>query len=251
MVPATMVSRFASEKTLSTHDQIARALGSEILRGVHAPGANLPPEPDLLARFAISRTVLREVIKTLAAKGFVVSRTRVGTWVQDPVHWNFFDADVLAWKVSLGMDQRFRRDLAEMRRAVEPKAASLAANRRTREDLAELRRCIAVMAERGHSRRSFAEADLNFHLAVGAASQNPLMRSVAAVIEAALIASFSLSSPVDQPQLQADTVIAHAAIVDAIEAGNGEAAALAMLAVIDDGFERIEAEIAADPAATP
>lgn len=220
---------------------MARSLGVEILAGVHAPGMVLPSEPDLLARFQVSRTVLREALKTLAAKGLVVSKTRVGTKVLDPVRWNLFDADVLAWKVSQGLDPVFRLHLAEIRRALEPQAAALAASRRTPENLAELRRCVALMRQADHSRRSFAEADLDFHLAVGAASGNPLMRSVAALIETALVAAFSLSSPVDRAELHAHTVEAHEAIVDAIEARDAQAAAEAMLGVIAAGYERVQA----------
>jgi DNA-binding FadR family transcriptional regulator len=128
---------------------------------------------------------------------------------------------------------------------VEPRAAALAAERATAEDVTELRRCIEAMRSDGHSRRSFAEADLDFHLAVGAASKNPLMRSMAAVIEAALIASFSLSSPVDRRDLQDSTSDAHERIVDAIAERDPEAAARAMLGVIDIGHDRIESELGA------
>jgi DNA-binding FadR family transcriptional regulator len=234
--------RLGSERTLSSHDQIVRVLGTEILLGVHRPGANMPPEPELLNRFQVSRTVLREVIKTLAAKGMVVSKTRVGTRVLDPVNWNFFDAEVLSWKVADGMDAEFRRNLVEIRRAVEPRAAALAAERATDEDIAELRRAIAAMRAEGHTRRSFAEADLQFHLAIGAASKNPLMRSMAAVVEAALLASFSLSSPLERREQQQEVTDAHEQIVDAIVGQDSAAAAAAMLKVIDLGNDRIEAE---------
>ncbi|WP_040849575.1 FadR/GntR family transcriptional regulator, partial [Nitrospirillum viridazoti] len=110
----------------------------------------------------------------------------------------------------------------------------------TPEQLADMRRAVARMAEPGHNRRSFAEADLAFHVAVSAASGNPMMRSLAAVIEAALLASFSLSSPVDETVLQQEVVDSHAAIADAIEAGDSAAAAHAMLAVIDSGFGRLD-----------
>ncbi|CAN5260789.1 FadR/GntR family transcriptional regulator [soil metagenome] len=236
-------ARLHSDKALSSHDQIARAIGSEILRGVYAPGANLPPEQDLLDRFGVSRTVLREVSKTLSAKGLVVAKTRVGTKVLDPVHWNYFDADLLGWKVSLGLDHEFRQSLVEIRRAIEPPAAALAAERRTEADLVVLRRTLAVMAQPNHGRLSFAEADLEFHLAIGAASGNPLMRSIAAVIETALLAAFQLSSPADDLALHGTTVDQHAAILDAIEQGDAVAAAARMLSVINDGHERIEREL--------
>jgi DNA-binding FadR family transcriptional regulator len=225
---------------MSSHDQIAAILGTEILRGTHLPGDNMPPEPALIERFQVSRTVMREVMKTLAAKGFVVSKTRIGTRVRDPVHWNFFDADVLAWRVRIGLDDEFMRSLTEIRRALEPAAAALAAKRRTAGDIARLRGHVNVMGRSGHSRQSFAEVDLDFHLAIAAASGNPLMRSVASVIEAALVASFAHSSPVDDGSDHEVTVNGHAAIVDAIESGDEQAAAQAMLKVIDIGVRRID-----------
>ena len=224
---------------MSSHDQIAAVLGTEILRGIHRPGENMPPEADLIERFQVSRTVLREVMKTLTAKGFVASKTRVGTRVLDPVNWNYFDAEVLAWRVGMGLDDEFRLSLTEVRRALEPVAAALAARRRSAADILALRDHVASMGRSGHTRQSFAEADLQFHLAIGTAAGNPLMRSVAGVIEAALVASFSQSSPVDDWSDHENTVNTHAAIVDAIEARDEQAAAAAMLQAIDIGFRRI------------
>jgi DNA-binding FadR family transcriptional regulator len=142
--------------------------------------------------------------------------------------------------VKNGLDDEFRQSLTEIRRAVEPAAAALAAQRRSAKDLATLRKCLSAMGRKDHTRLSFAEADLDFHLAIGSASGNPLMRSVASVIEAALIASFSQSSPVDSTSDLANTVNSHAAIVDAIEKRDDSAAAAAMLKVIDIGVERIQ-----------
>ena len=85
-----------------------------------------------------------------------------------------------------------------------------------------------------------SEVDLDFHLAIGTACGNPLMRSIANVIEAALVASFSMSSPVDDASDHEVTSNSHAAIVDAIEARDEAAAAAAMLKVIDIGVRRID-----------
>jgi DNA-binding FadR family transcriptional regulator len=233
------LSRLAVERAMSSHDQIAAVLGTEILKGIHRPGAKMPPEPELIERFQVSRTVMREVIKTLTAKGFVASKTRIGTRVLDPGNWNYFDADVLAWRVRMGLDDEFRLSLTEVRRAIEPVAAGLAARRRTPADIIALRDHVALMGRSDHTRQSFAAADLEFHLTIGAASGNPLMRSVAGVIEAALVASFSQSSPVDEWSDHENTVNTHAAIVDAIEARDEQAAATAMLEAIDIGYRRI------------
>jgi DNA-binding FadR family transcriptional regulator len=141
----------------------------------------------------------------------------------------------------MGLDDEFRMSLTEVRRAIEPVAAGLAARRRTSADIVALRGHVAVMGRSGHTRQSFADADLNFHLAVGAASGNPLIRSVGGVIEAALVASFSQSSPVDDANDHEHTVNTHAAIVDAIEARDEQAAATSMLQAIDMGYRRINA----------
>lgn len=229
-----------TDATLSSHDQVARALGGEILSGVYPPGAKLPSEADMLNRFGVSRTVLREAFKTLTAKGLIVSKTRVGTTVLDSAQWNFFDADVLAWKVAQGFDIPFIRDLAAIRVAIEPAAARSAAQHATPEDIAIMRSSVARMAAATGSASDFAEADLEFHKAVGQASGNVLMRSLAAVIETALLASFRMSSPVRETEVHDESVRGHSRIVDAIEAGDGEAAAQAMHVIIGHGVERIE-----------
>src|SRR5690606_11095769 len=123
--------RLHSDRARSSHDIIARTIGKQILAGIHAPGTNLPREAVLLKRFSISRTVLREVMKTLSAKGLVVLKTRIGTRVLNSSSWNLFDSDLLAWRVDMGLDDEFRRALTEIRLAVEPAAAALAARRRT------------------------------------------------------------------------------------------------------------------------
>ena len=229
---------FRVSKSRSKHDMIACALGQEILRGIHAPGANLPAEADLLSRFGASRTVLREAMKTLAAKGLVVLKTRVGTRVLNSSNWNFFDAELLAWSAAIGVDAQLRRSLTEIRRAVEPAAAALAAQRRSRAEIARLRECVRRMAQSSENPESFAKADLEFHLMIGVASGNPLMRSLAAVIEAALVASFQENMPLAGDDL-AETARSHDAIVDGIEARDAAVASAAMLRVIDLGQARI------------
>ena len=246
-IDIVQMRRFPSDRALSGHAQVTRVLGAEILAGVYPPGANLPAEAELLARFQISRTVLREVLKTLAAKGLIASKTRVGTRVLDPSHWSFFDPDILSWKVSLGLDEAFRTNLTEIRQAIEPLAAALAAGRRTAQDLLDLREAVEAMRSSEHTPQSFAEADLRFHLAVSGASGNPLVRSIGGVIEAALIASFALTSPTADPKQQAHTVGLHEAIVDAIEAKEPDRARQAMLAVIDAGVARNAARGAQKP----
>lgn len=242
--------RLHTDKARSSHDIIAREVGKEILGGLHPPGATLPAESVLMSRFGVSRTVLREVMKTLSAKGLVVLKTRVGSRVLNSSSWNFFDAELLAWRVELGLDEEFRNALTEIRLAFEPFAAGLAAARRTDGHLAQLRDCVQRMTESLGDRDKFAEADLEFHQLIGVASGNPMMRSLAAVIEAALFASFSQNTPVgDRGDLDA-TAASHRAVVNAIAAGSAMRANAAMTAVIRLGQARIASKKRAKPVAS-
>jgi DNA-binding FadR family transcriptional regulator len=220
-----------------TQAEMAQALGTAILDGTYAVGATLPNEADLMLRFGVSRTVVREVIKTLAAKGLVASKTKVGTRVLDDSHWNMFDADLLGWRVVLGLDAAFLKHLFEIRLAIEPAAARLAAERHDADDLRRLRALVARMLDSDHDPVSFAAVDVDFHLAVTEASRNPFMRSIGAVIQAALMHSFTLVSPVGE-EARRSTSEAHGRIVEAIAAGDAESAAAAMIAVIGNGMRR-------------
>lgn len=220
----------------SAHGLVTRSIGLGIVRGEFPVGAILPANEELMGRFGVSRTALREALQTLAAKGLIAAKTRIGTRVLAERHWNAFDADILAWRLEVGLDTRFLRHLFEIRQAIEPSAAALAALRRTDEDLARMADALAGM--RGIApldRDGFTDVDLAFHHAVLDASGNPFMRSVGTVIEAALAAAFTLSSPVDSPAALASSADQHEAIYRAIERRDPEAASRSMTVVIDQG----------------
>lgn len=219
--------------TRSHHDQVARTLGNEILSGTLPPGTKLA-EAEVLARFEISRTVLREVMKTLKAKGFVAAKPRVGTTVLESTHWNFFDADVLGWKVDQGLDFAFLTDLAEVRMAIGAAAARAAAVRRSATDIADMRKNLAAMRAAEGNETAFSDADLAFRQAVARASGNKLLGSLSGVIETTLAASFQMQ----QVAGRGSGTEAHARLADAIETGDGEQAARAMRGIIGEGFAR-------------
>src|SRR5271169_4809066 len=83
------------ERNLS--DQVAAALGREIVRGLHPPGSQLPNAAEMCARFKVSRTALREAYSLLSAKALIAARPKTGTRVRPRQEWNLFDPDVLAW----------------------------------------------------------------------------------------------------------------------------------------------------------
>lgn len=216
----------------SVQGVVTKALASLILKGEIPEGAVLPNEAELMTRFGMSRTVLRESIKTLSAKGLVEARPKIGTRVLAAQRWQMFDPDILAWRMALGIDARFMTELFEIRQVIEPAAAALASARRQPAHLDRMRAALAIMGQAGQTAQGFADADLAFHLAVLDASANSMMRGIGAVIETALATSFMLSSPVNDPVRHRNTIAKHCMIADAVEAGDQLRASSAMESVI-------------------
>jgi DNA-binding FadR family transcriptional regulator len=221
----------------TSHSHVVNELGKAIVGGTYPVGSILPGDGELAELFQVSRTVLREAMKTLSAKGLVVPRARIGTRVTESRQWNMFDADVLAWHMDRGIDRDFVLHLCEMRLSFEPYAASLAAQRASSENVAKL----LALAEDMSSAGSHAElimADLRFHLSVLQASENPFMYGVGTLIEAALIGAFGLSSP-DTPSQEFERIgNSHKEIAEAIARHDAEAAAEGMRQVILTGRDQ-------------
>jgi DNA-binding FadR family transcriptional regulator len=110
-----------------------------------------------------------------------------------------FDADILGWCLERGVNRSFLESLFQIRQALEPLGAALAALNRSDDDIGTITAAWKAMCRSDHSRDSFTRADLAFHRAILVASGNPFLHSMGAVIEAALAASFTISSPVDDP----------------------------------------------------
>jgi DNA-binding FadR family transcriptional regulator len=228
----------ASDPGRSQTAHVLREIGLAIVSGRYPQQSILPGDAELMAQFGVSRTVLREAMKTLAGKGMIKAKARIGTRVRDKSAWNLFDADVLIWHAQSGFDDAFLHYLLEMRMALEPEAAALAAARRTPLHLQQLYGWVDRMGIDGVSRAEFVEADLNFHLTVANAAANPFLRSISTLIEVALVALLTVSSPVDEPVGHRRSVAAHRAIADAIARREPDRAREAMRAVIEEGMER-------------
>jgi len=169
-------------------------LGSRILRGDLKPGETLPNEVELGRELGASRTVVREAVKSLAAKGLLEPRTRTGTRVLEPIHWNLLDLDVPGWRYAAMPHTQFFRELFEIRRMIEPAAAALAAERATGADLALLEQAYRAMEAVDHGSDAAIEADLRFYRAILAGSHNDLLLQMGGLISVWLRASFRIST---------------------------------------------------------
>src|SRR5512147_179845 len=105
------------------HFAAAEQIGQRILRGDYAPGTVLPNEAEWCKRLHMSRSVVREAMKMLNAKGLVTSRPKVGTRVEPRERWNLFDREVLLWYAATSGREGMLVSLQQMRRIFEPEAA--------------------------------------------------------------------------------------------------------------------------------
>jgi DNA-binding FadR family transcriptional regulator len=221
------------------HGELVHDIGVRILRGELEPGDPLPTEGEATGG-TVSRTVVREAIKVLAAKGLVEARPKTGTQVRERRYWNLMDPDVLTWRLEAKPGDDFFVDVFELRRLLEPAAAGLAAARASPEEVEELERALAGMAAAVDDRDTYLVADLRFHSLILDACHNELLANLGGTLRAVFRASFARTLPIAR-----ETIGQHAAISAAIREGDSPAAERAMLALIDLTAASLEAELPA------
>ena len=217
------------------HGRVVNELGMRIVSGAWAIGAHLPNEDELAAELGVSRTVVREAIKALQAKGLVEVRPKTGTRVRPRRAWHLLDADVVAWQFADMERAEDLRELYEIRSSIAAAAARLAATRRTDEQLAEIeadQRRIDAAAAEPLARQN---AELDFHDAVTDAAQNSLLAHIGAMVRVALEAAASRASPAADDE----SVALRLAVIDAIRTRDADAAEKAMRILVDLGWEAI------------
>ena len=212
------------------------AIGRAIVVGDY-DGATFPTEAELAKQHGVSRSVTREAVKMLTAKGLLSARPRQGTTVQPTTSWNLFDTDVLRWLLERQFSIDLLRQFNELRVAIEPEAAALAARVATADDIERVNAGLKRMerAERGDD--DALESDIAFHVAVLRASRNPFYAQFRDVVSTALRTSIRFTNRVKG---RTANVADHAAVRDAIVAGNPEKARKAMRALISDVLELID-----------
>jgi DNA-binding FadR family transcriptional regulator len=226
--------------------QVAQELGQRIVRGDYSPGDALPSEADLAAELEVSRTVVREALKVLGAKGLIRSRPRVGPVVQPRRSWERLDSDILAWSLHGEQLKVFLDQLTEVRRIVEPDAARLAATRATYEELEHISTTFSAMEAAVANPDAFLEHDLAFHGAIIEAAHNDLLVGLLVTLRNGLVASRAVSTAVlrqDTPataQARATALALHRTVLDALRARDGQRAHDAMVHLLGAVHTAIE-----------
>jgi DNA-binding FadR family transcriptional regulator len=213
------------------HHRTTDQLGEEICRGVFKPGEILPAEPILGERLGVSRIVVREVIKTLAAKGMVEVRRKTGTIVLEPSNWSLFDPEVIAWRARTAtLDGSMAQELMELRRIVEPAACRFAAERITDEERVTLRQALDAMQRAIDGDGDYVAADLLFHTTILKACRNQFVQQMQNAMAAILRTSFEIVSAT--PGGPTHSLPMHTALCVAIEQGDADAAERAARTII-------------------
>jgi len=216
----------------NVHGNAVDYLGSAIVAGRFGPGGALPPEPQLCEELGVSRTVVRESVKSLVARGLIQTGPKVGTRVRPGNVWNWFDPDVIAWQARAGLTAEFIRDLQDLRLIFEPAATRLAAQRATAQDIAELESAYAGMVEAVESAGDYVQSDLRFHQGMIRASHNRMLETMEQALGALLRTSFEIATT--RKNGPRDSLPMHRAVLDALIAHDPDRAEQAIRALIDD-----------------
>jgi DNA-binding FadR family transcriptional regulator len=210
-------------------DEVAGQLLAMVTDGGHPPGSRLPPEAVLAEQTHVSRLTLREAVRVLRDKGVLSVEHGRGTFVNPPARWVALDPALLRSRAELeGGSAQSAQQITETRRIVEVGAVELAAQRRGEADLVRLRSCIERM-QHAHERGDIVEfsvADVDFHDGLMTAACNPYLAALLQPIKA-LVQEVRLQTSIE-PEMRLTAVAAHVAILDAVAAGDEDAACRSM-----------------------
>jgi DNA-binding FadR family transcriptional regulator len=215
------------------HGSVLSALGVSVVSGRLGPGTVLTLE-GLCAEYAVSRSVAREAVRVLESMGLLTSRRRVGVTVLPRSSWNVFDPRVIRWRLDSSdrVDQLL--SLSELRRGVEPVAASLAALRATPEQCRTLAAAVSDMEVLGRAGdlEPYLVADQVFHRTLLTASGNEMLASLGDVVTEVLTGRTHHGMMPDRPNPGA--IALHDDVARAVRAGDAPGAERAMRAIIDE-----------------
>ncbi|WP_431953606.1 FadR/GntR family transcriptional regulator [Actinacidiphila sp. bgisy167] len=219
--------RAAGSRGRGLHGQLVQQLGQMIVSGDLGADRPLVPE-EIGQRFEVSRTVVRESLRVLEAKGLVSARPNVGTRVRPVSDWNLLDPDIIEWRAFGPQRDDQRRELFELRWTIEPLAARLAAGH-GREDvqqrLMDMTDIMAHAVGQGDG-LTFSRADAEFHALLLQVAGNRMLEHLSGIVSAALQVSGGPVTGCERPGEH--SVALHARVVEALAASDGAEAETAM-----------------------
>lgn len=196
----------------------------------------------LAERFGVSRTLMRDVLRSLEEKGLIERKPQAGTRPRSIQHWNLLDDEMLAWCCESMPQRRFYFSLLELRMVIEPQAVALAATRANEEEIQLIVNAFNSMVSQDESGPSIdSEGDIAFHQAIIKASGNIFISQFGGIVRAALHHTIYMS--VRAAADHAESIESHRKLLEAIERRNPEQAYVEMSRVLrrtmlDMGIEK-------------
>lgn len=178
----------------------------------------LPSEGEMALKLDVSRSTIREAVRSLEVRGFVKRRHGKGVQVSN----NSIEVMTRSLEDMLAIEEDVFDDLLEIRMVLEPVCAQLAASSRSDGDLTALAEWIHIMEEEGISDEEYYKADLGFHMAIAKASGNRIHLAIITAYTPILL-EMLLHSTVSQHRLEKEFHY-HRNILQAIEEKNAELA---------------------------
>lgn len=232
--------RAAGSRGRGLHGQLVQQLGQMIVSGDLGADRPLVPE-EIGQRFEVSRTVVRESLRVLEAKGLVSARPNVGTRVRPVSDWNLLDPDIIEWRAFGPQRDDQRRELNELRWTIEPLAARLAAghgHEDVQQRLVDLVEIMSHALAQGDA-LTFSRADAEFHALLIQVAGNRMLDHLSGIVSAALQVSGGPATGCERPTEA--SVAQHARIVDGLGSGDGAVAegAMRQLLTVHPEVERV------------
>ncbi|MGB2866861.1 MAG: FadR/GntR family transcriptional regulator [Bacteroidota bacterium] len=227
---------------------VATSIEDAIRKRQLSPGGRLPTEQQLCAQFGVSRTSVREALRTLSAKGLVTVTKGKGIFVKAP------SAEAVTTPMHLYLqlksEKNYVLDIIHARQIIEPPIAASAALHRTAEDIKRLEKDIKDLELSDSNFKSLATLDMEFHLDIARASQNAIMPLLLDPIHRLMpeIKSHIYATVADAKQ---SAVVWHGKILEQIIQGNAEGAREAMVQHLKIAEEHSQSMLAAEKTATP
>ncbi|MEO3873487.1 FCD domain-containing protein [Nonomuraea sp. B12E4] len=221
------------------HARVLGHLGTAICSGDVAAGSVQSIE-ELVDRYQVSRSVIREVLRVLASMGLIETRRRVGIMIQPAGAWSVFDPQVIRWRLASDGRMAQMRSITELRTAIEPYAAWLAAERIDDDEASELVGLAAKMwaAGKAGDEARFLDLDIEFHRRVLAASDNEMFAKLQLIVAEVLAGRHHYHLMPHYPDEQALRL--HTDVAQAIQRRDGERARQAMVGIMEQGFAEMK-----------
>ncbi len=212
------------------HEQVARNLSLKIINKEIEPESLLPNEDELTQQFGVSRTVIREAVRFMDAKGLIQVRPRIGTRVCPPSRWMLTDPTLLSWQLETDPDSQLTQKLYELRNMLEPAVARLATERATEAEIAAIVEAFAKMRD-ATTIEEHISADLQLHLTIVDACANKLVCSaLRPLISSTLSASFKIF--IRSLEMAKQSLPLHEAVIKAIKNRQPDQAEAAMRTIL-------------------